>query len=73
MKKNENKSGKNQSIELINEIDKSKNHNKTNMFINNKDNSKEIEEDEDVLKKFQDSRKKKEQKNNNFKIGNFNT
>ena len=71
MKKNGNKSGKNQSIELMNEIDKSKNHNKTNKCINNKENSKEIEEDEDVLKKFQDSRKNKEQKNNNFKLGNF--
>ena len=48
MKKNGNKSGKNQSIELMNEIDKSKNHNKTNKCINNKENSKEIEEDEDV-------------------------
>ena len=71
MKKNGNKSGKNQSIELMNEIDKSKNHNKTNKCINNKENSKEIEEDEDVLKKFQDSRKNKEQKINNFKLGNF--
>ena len=71
MKKNENKTRSNQNIELINKIDKSKHQNKTTEFTNDKEKNEDLEEDEDVLKKFQDSRKNKEQKNNNYKTGNF--